>query len=84
MTSRDAAPVLASAASMTSVLTESYSAEEEHALRVPSPKRCATANASKVCPGGDERAAKTLEAADRDDRAVSASGEQRQRGRRYR
>ena len=37
MTSRDAAPVLASAASMTSVLAESYSTEEEHA---PSPKGC--------------------------------------------
>ena len=37
MTSRNTAPVLASAASMTSVLAESYSAEEEHA---PSPKGC--------------------------------------------
>ena len=37
MTSRDADPVLASVAFMTSVLTESFSAEEEHA---PSPKGC--------------------------------------------
>ena len=79
--SRDAAPVLASAVSMTSVLTESHSAEEEHA---PSPKGCSivllTRARRAARPGGDERAAapEVREAVDHDECAVSTSDEQRE------